>query len=101
MLFQAVPANHPDTRITSTTKQHDTSLNLDYAVGAMARIELSTGYHRDNIERLGSSQRLADTTDSYIQLNPALYFLKNSFFRIPLTYQKREWARSSPNSIAV
>jgi len=94
-------------RDNSDTKQSDIGLNLDYALGEIAHIGLSAGYHEDDtglpgalrlsesaagIDRRDSTHPLdfSDTTDYYVQLNPEFYFLENSFFRIPLSYRKRE-----------
>ena len=94
-------------RENSDTKQSDIGLNLGYALGEVAHIGLSAGYHEDDtglpgslqlsesaagIDRRDSTHPLdfSDTTDSYVQLNPDLYFLEDSIFRIPLSYRKRE-----------
>ena len=96
-------------RENSATKQHDIGLNLDYALGDMAQIGLSVGYHRNDTGLPGplllselaagfdsrdstSPFNFSDTDDVYVQLNPELYFLEDSSFRIPVSYRKRERA---------
>jgi len=95
-------------RDNSDTRQSNVGLNLGYAVGEVAHIGLSAGYHEEDDTGLPGALRLSelaagidrrdsthprdfvDMTDYYIQLNPELYFLENSFFKIPLSYRKRE-----------
>jgi len=95
-------------RDNSDTRQSNVGLNLGYAVGEVAHIGLSAGYHEEDDTGLPGALRLselaagidrrdsthprdfADMTDYYVQLNPELYFLENSFFKIPLSYRKRE-----------
>jgi len=94
-------------RDNSDTKQSDVGLNLDYVVGEVAHIGLSAGYHEDDtglpgalrlsesaagVDRRDSThpRDFSDTTDYYVQVNPELYFLENSAFKIPLSYRKRE-----------
>jgi len=94
-------------RENSDTKQSDIGLNLGYALGEVAHIGLSTGYHEDDtglpgalrrsesaagVDRRDSTHPLdfSDMTDYYVQLNPELYFLESSAFKIPLSYRKRE-----------
>jgi len=94
-------------RENSDTKQSDIGLNLGYALGEVAHIGLSAGYHEGDtglpgalrrselaagVDRRDSTHPLdfSDMTDYYVQLNPELYFLENSAFRIPLSYRKRE-----------
>lgn len=94
-------------RENSDTRQSDIGLNLGYALGEVAHIGLSAGYHEDDtglpgslrlsesaagIDRRDSTHPLdfSDTTDYYVQLHPELYFLEKSAFRIPLSYRKRE-----------
>ncbi len=94
-------------RKNSDTKESDIGLNLDYALGEIAQIGLSAGYYEDStglpgalrlselkagLDRRDSTHLsdFSDTSDTYIQLNPDLYFLENSSFRVPVSYRERE-----------
>ena len=93
-------------RDNSDTEETDFGVNLDYAFGDSARVLLSAGYHEDDTGLPGALRQseldagadrrdsihpfdFADTTDYYIQLSPEIYFLSDSYFRIPLSYRNR------------
>ena len=94
-------------RDNSDTKEGDLGLNLDYVFGNTAKVGLSAGYHEDDTglpgalrqstldagaDRRDSTHPLdfADTQDYYVQLSPEIYFLDNSYFKMPLSYRKRD-----------
>jgi len=94
-------------RDNSDTEQRDAGLDLDYVIGDIAKIGLSAGYHEDDtglpgalrqseleagVSRRDSTHPLdfADTDDNYILLSPEVYFLENSYFKIPVSYRRRE-----------
>ncbi len=94
-------------RENSDTEQGDLGLNLDYFFGDFAKIGLSAGYHEDDTGlpgalrlselEAGANRRdsthpfdFADTDDYYAQLSPEVYFLGDSYFKIPLSYRKRQ-----------
>lgn len=93
-------------RDNSDTKQGDIGLNLDYVFGDLAKVGLTAGYHEDDTGlpgalRLSELEAGADRQDStnpldfantdeyYVQLNPEILFLDNSYFRAPLSYRRR------------
>ncbi|MCG6860275.1 MAG: TonB-dependent receptor [Chromatiaceae bacterium] len=94
-------------RENSATDEGDIGLNLDYVFGDIAKVGLSAGYHEDDTGLPGALRQsdldagvnrrdstnpsdFADTRDSYIQLNPELNFLTNSYFSLPLSYRQRD-----------
>jgi iron complex outermembrane receptor protein len=94
-------------RDNSDSKQGDLGLNLDYVFSDAASIGLSAGYHEDDtglpgalrqsdsaagVDRRGSTNPFdfADTQDYYVQLSPEIYFREKSYFKVPLSYRKRD-----------
>jgi iron complex outermembrane recepter protein len=94
-------------RENSATTVGDVGLDLDYGFGDVATVSLNTGYHEDNAGLPGALRQsdldaglsrrdtthpfdFADTRDYYAQLSPEIYFLKNSSFKLPLAYRKRD-----------
>jgi iron complex outermembrane receptor protein len=94
-------------RKNSDTTVGDVGLDLDYGFGDLATVSLNAGYHDDNAGLPGALRQsdldaglsrrdtthpldFADTRDYYAQLSPEIYFLKNSSFKVPLAYRKRD-----------
>jgi iron complex outermembrane receptor protein len=94
-------------RENSGTNEGDIGLNLSYVSGDFAKIGLSAGYHEDDtglpgalrqsdldagIDRRDSTHPLdfSDTLDYYVQLNPEIYFLQNSYINVPISYRKTD-----------
>jgi iron complex outermembrane recepter protein len=94
-------------RDNSSTDLRDLGLNLGYFIGEVAKVSLSGGYHKDKtrlpgalrqseldagIARRASTHPLdfADTEDHYMQLNPEIFFLQDSYFKAPLSYRERD-----------
>ena len=94
-------------RENSDTQEGDIGLNLGYIFGDLAKVELSAGYHEDDTGLPGSLRQseldacvdrrdsthpddFADTRDSYVQLDPEIFFLENSYFKLPLSYRNRQ-----------
>jgi iron complex outermembrane receptor protein len=91
-------------RDNSDTWQKDVGLSLDYSFTEAANVGLSAGYHEDHAGlpgalresdlEAGANRRdstnpldFVDNQDHYVQLNPEIYFLKNSYFKAPLSYR--------------
>lgn len=94
-------------RDNSDTRQKDAGLSLDYVFADVASVGLSAGYHKDDAGLPGALRQsdldagadrrdstnpsdFVDTRDYYVQLNPEIYFLKNSYFKVPLSYRNRQ-----------
>ena len=94
-------------RDNSNTDPRDIGLNLGYFIGDIAKVSFSGGYHKDKtglpgalrqsdidagISRTASTNPsdFADTEDYYVQLNPEMFFLQDSYFRAPLSYRERD-----------
>jgi iron complex outermembrane receptor protein len=94
-------------RDNSHTDPRDIGLNLGYFIGDAAKVSLSGGYHKDKtglpgalrqseldagISRTSSTHPAdyADTEDHYVQLNPEIFFLQDSYFKAPFSYKERD-----------
>jgi len=94
-------------RENSQTEQSDAGMNLEYSFAASARLGLSAGYHEDDTGLPGALRQseldagadrrdsthpfdFADTEDYYVQFNPEIFFLENSYFKVPFSFRKRE-----------
>jgi iron complex outermembrane receptor protein len=109
-LTYAVSASYLDSddyRDNSKTDPRDIGLTLAHPIADTANLEFSAGYHKDNtrlpgalrqseldtgIRRTASTHPLdfTDTEDYYAQLNPELFLLQNSSFKVPFSYRNRD-----------
>jgi iron complex outermembrane receptor protein len=98
-------------RDNSDTELRDIGLNLGYFIGDAAKVSFSGGYHKDKtrlpgalrqseleagLSRTSSTHPLdfADTEDHYVQLNPEIFFLQDSYFKAPFSYRERDQTAS-------
>ena len=96
-------------RENSGTQQGDIGLNLDYLIGDRATVAISAGYHEDDtglpgalrlseldagLDRRDSTHPFdfSDTEDYYVQLNPEIVILEDSYVKAPFSFRRREQA---------
>jgi iron complex outermembrane receptor protein len=94
-------------RDNSDLEAKDLGLNLDYLFGDIARVSLSSGYHKDEAGLPGALKTsdfaagadrtdtthpddFADVDDYYIKLLPEIYFLEDSLFKLDLSLRERD-----------
>jgi iron complex outermembrane receptor protein len=94
-------------RDNSDTELRDLGLNLGYFIGDVAKVSLSGGYHKDKTRLPGALRQsdldagisrrastnpsdFGDIEDNYVQLNPEIFFLQDSYFKAPLSYRERD-----------
>jgi iron complex outermembrane receptor protein len=94
-------------RKNSAVTEGDIGIKLDYLFGDLGKVGLSAGYHEDDAGLPGALRQsaldaglnrrdttnpldFADTQDYYAQLSPEIYFLNDSYFKVPLAYRKRD-----------
>jgi iron complex outermembrane receptor protein len=94
-------------RDNSAIYAEDLGLNLAYPLGDVAKVNLKTGYHKDEtrlpgglrlselaagIPRTGTTKPndFSDTQDHYVQLSPEIFLFQDSHFKLPLSYRKRD-----------
>jgi iron complex outermembrane receptor protein len=94
-------------RDNSQTRAKDLGANFSYLFGELAKLSLSSGYHKDETGLPGALKQseldafiprratvhpedFADTDDYYVKLKPEFFFTEDSSFQIDLSYRERE-----------
>ncbi|MDP2267602.1 MAG: TonB-dependent receptor, partial [Deltaproteobacteria bacterium] len=94
-------------RANSQTEGSDAGVNLNYYQGDHFKLNLSSGYHRDNTRlpgglfesELATGKKRTDTThpdnfakteDYYLKASPEIYFWGDSLMRLDVSFRQRD-----------
>jgi iron complex outermembrane receptor protein len=95
-------------RDNSKTENRDLGANATYYIGDFAKIDFSSGYHKDHTGLPGALKEsdfaagasrtstkfpddFAGTKDYYVKITPAVHFLGDNVFKVDTSYRNRDF----------